>query len=208
MMENFQGGYNESRPKRINIIVEHYGVDAFSGKTLLEVGAAYGHIGAEFASTYKADVLCTDARSDYVKMIKQMHPQVKASVQDLEQPWPHKEKFDYLLYMGVLHHISPEHVETALREAFAASDNIVLEHVVTDTEDSNFIAPIMEPAYDQSIHQVGCRPSTNYMEKLFTKLEMKFERCMDPRLDGPAGFTWQPGHAPQIGPRRFWFIWK
>ena len=109
-MENFQGGYNVSRPKRIREITERWGVDSFRGKTLLEVGAGYGHIGAEFASTYGADVLCTDARPEYVEMIKKLHPQVKAAVQDLEKPWPQEETFDLLLYMGVLHHINPYHV--------------------------------------------------------------------------------------------------
>lgn len=207
-MEKFQGGYNESRPKRINIIVDHYGEDSFRGKTLLEVGAGYGHIGAKFVDDYGADVVCTDARPEYVEMIKKLHPQVTAEVQDLEQPWPHKEKFDFLLYMGVMHHVHPDHVPTALKDMCNASDNIVLEHVVTDNEDSDMVAPLAEPAYDQSIHQMGCRPTAAYIERNLTELGVNFEMCMDPRLDGPAGFTWEPGHAPSIGPRRFWFIWK
>ena len=207
-MENFQGGYNESRPKRIREIVEHYGVDNFRGKSMLEVGAGYGHIGAEFASTYGANVLCTDARPDYVERTKVLHPQVKAAIQDLEQPWPFKDKFDFILYMGVLHHIHPKHVPTALEEMCNASDNIVLEHVVTDNENPNLIISEGEPAYDQAIHGMGCRPTTAYMERMLTELGMQFERVMNSRLDGPAGFTWEPGHAPAIGPRRFWFVWK
>jgi cyclopropane fatty-acyl-phospholipid synthase-like methyltransferase len=207
-MENFQGGYNESRPKRIRIIVDHYGKDSFSGKSLLEVGAGYGHIGAEFASTYGSKVLCTDARPEYVSMIKQLHPQVEAAVQDLEQPWPHGEKFDFLLYMGVMHHVRADHVEKALMDMCNASDNIVLEHVVTDSEDPYLVIPLSEPAYDQSIHRMGSRPSAAYIERILMELEMKFEMVMDERLNGPAGFTWKPGYAPHIGPRRFWFVWR
>lgn len=206
-MENFQGGYNESRPKRIREIVEHYGAENLRGKTMLEVGAGYGHIGATFVDDYGVDVLCTDARPEYVEMIKQKHPQVRAEVQDLEHPWPFTEKFDFVLHMGVLHHIHPNHVPTMLEELCNAGDDIVLEHQVEDVEDDQYCAGEGEPAYDQSIHKMGCRPSTMYIERVLAELGMQSERLTDPRINGPANFTWETGHAP-AHPRRFWFVWK
>lgn len=209
-MANFEGGYNESRPKRIREIVEHFGEDAFRGKTLLEVGAGYGHIGAVFADEYGAEVLCTDARSEYADMIKEKHPQVDAGVQDLEAPWPYEDKFDYVLLMGVLHHINPNYVPTLLKEVCAQTDALVLEHEVEDNEDPYKIVAIDRPHYDQAIHKLGCRPTTNYIERILAEEGMQFHRCMDPRLDGPAEFTWQPGQGSQFGggARRMWIAWK
>lgn len=207
-MENFQGGYNESRPKRIREIVERYGADNLAGKTMLEVGAGYGHIGAEFANKYGVNVLATDARPEYVEMIRKLFPQVRADVQDLEQPWPYENKFDLVLFMGVLHHIHPDHVPTVLADVCAAGDFIVLEHEVCDNEDPDMIVSVQRPHYDQSVHSVGCQPTTAYIERVLGELGMNYDRVMNPRLDGPAGFTWEPGHAPGGGPRRFWFVWK
>ncbi len=207
-MDKFEGGYNESRPKRIKEIVDHYGADNLAGKTMLEVGAGYGHIGAAFADDYGVDVLCTDGRQEYVDMIKQKHPQVRAEVQDLESPWPYEEKFDILLFMGVLHHIRPDHVPTVLAEACAAADFIALEHEVCDNEDPDLIVPVERPHYDQSVHSWGCQPTTAYIERVLGELGMNYDRVMNSRLDGPAGFTWKAGEAPMSGPRRFWLVWK
>ena len=84
----------------------------------------------------------------------------------------------------------------------------MLEHVVTDNEDPFLIVSEGEPAYDQAVHGMGCRPTTKYIERILDDLGMQHEKVMNPRLDGPAGFTWAPGHAPEIGPRRFWFVWR
>ena len=209
-MANFEGGYNESRPKRIREIVEHFGEDAFRGKTLLEVGAGYGHIGAVFANEYGADVLCTEARADYVDEIRKRSPQVRADVQDLEAPWPYDNKFDFILLLGVLHHINPSYVPTLLKDICAATDALVLEHEVEDNEDSHKIVSIDRPHYDQSVHKLGCRPTPNYIERILTEEGMQFKCCMDPRLDGPAHFTWAPGQGRQFGggARRMWIAWK
>lgn len=207
-VNRFRGGYDESRPKRIKMIVLHYGKDAFHGKTMLEVGAGYGDIGAKFAQAYGAKVTCTEVRPEYLKQIRELHPEVKVVLQDIEQPWPFTKKFDFLLVLGVLHHIHPDNIESTLKEAFAISDNIVIDHEVTDSEDPYLIVTKDESGTDQSIRGVGCRPTTAYMERLFTEMGMQVERCMDDRLNGPANFTWEPGNAPPIGPRRFWFVWK
>lgn len=209
-MANFEGGYNESRPKRIREIVEHFGMEAFEGKTLLEVGAGYGHIGAEFANTYGAIVTCTDARAEYADVIRERHPQLTADVQDLEAPWPYEDKFDYVLLMGVLHHINPEYVPILLKDVCTRTGVLVLEHEVQDDEDPYKIDGIDRPHYDQSVHKLGCRPTTNYIERVLTEEGMQFKRCMDPRLDGPAQFTWQPGQGSQYGggARRMWLAWK
>lgn len=203
-----QGGYNESRSKRITVMVDHYGKDALRGKTMLEVGAGYGDMGAEFARTHGMKVTCTEGRPEYVEQIKERHPKVEAALQDIEQPWPFTEKFDFLLVLGVLHHINPASIEPTLKEAFAISDNIVIDHEVTDKEDPYLIVTEDERGTDQSIRGVGCRPTTAYMERLFTELGMQFERCTDDRINGPADFTWEAGEAPAIGPRRFWFVWR
>lgn len=207
-MENFQGGYNESRPKRTTLIIERYGKDWFRGKTFLEVGAGYGFLGATFATTYGADVVCTDGRPEYVAKIKHLHPYVRAEYQDLEEPWPYKNKFDFILHMGVLHHVHPDHVEQAIIDFCNASDNIVLDLEVYDDEDDHFILPMKEVQYDQSIYGMGNRTSTNCIERILTEQGMSFERVKHNRLNGPAIHDWLPGYAPAIGPRRFWFIWK
>lgn len=202
--------YIESRKKRIKAMIDHYGVDFFNGARFLEVGAGYGHIGNEFATKYGSDVVCTEGRPENVEGIKQLFPHIESHIHDLEQPWPFDEKFDFILHTGVLHHINPNHTDQAIKDICDGAHHSVLELEVADVPDPYYNRSEAERGgghLNSAYQGVGARPSYAYIERILDELEMQYEMHTDPAINGPAQFTWQPGHAP-VGPRKLWYIWK
>ncbi|EEF62095.1 class I SAM-dependent methyltransferase [Pedosphaera parvula] len=205
---HFQGGYEEWRAKRIQMILDHYGHQFFYGKTLLELGAGHGDIG-HFFSMLGAKVTCVEGRKDNTRMLVQRYPSLKAITHDLNQGLPSKEHYDIIIHFGVLYHLQTP--ERSLRESCQCSDHLILETECSDSDDPQFLPKAEETAYvyDQAVDGVGCRPAQAWVERILSEERMQFERFFDARLNASGHFyDWPLKNTKQFprGQRRFWFV--
>jgi SAM-dependent methyltransferase len=203
----FLNHYVEWRDKRIKAITEHYGVDWFRGKKLLEVGCGYGDIGASFA-TLGAEVTCSDGRAEHLAVVRQRYPKVRALLADIDGHWPFTEKYDMIIHLGVLYHLKDH--EVPLRQACAAAPHLVLETEVCDSDDPYKVIHVVENSnvYDQALHSRGCRPSGANIERILADCGMGFERLDNDSCNaGYHRYDWPVRHtgAYENGLRRLWF---
>jgi 2-polyprenyl-3-methyl-5-hydroxy-6-metoxy-1,4-benzoquinol methylase len=203
--EQFRQHYVEWREKRVACIVNHYGLDFFRGKHVLELGAGHGHIGAELAGL-GAGVTCAEAREEHLQVIAERHPMVRIRQVDLNREWPFDEPFDLILHMGVLYHL--EEPGPTIRAACRSCKHLVLETEVCDSLDPEMIIPTCESGYDQSISGRGCRPSSACVERLLRECTMEFDRVSDGSCNsGIHVYDWKELDTGgwRHGLRRMWF---
>lgn len=169
-------GINRWREKRITIIAEHYGPEYFRGKTVLEVGAALGHIGAHFANIWDAKVSCSDHYKPWVDIIHDRHPNIMAFVQDINTPWPECH-YDVIVHMGVLYHQPPHFVEPRLIEACQRCDELILESSVSKYDSPYHIESHPRPPNRDLYESVAteyCVPSKSCIDRILTEANMTF----------------------------------
>jgi SAM-dependent methyltransferase len=201
----FSDHYSEWRVKRIKAIVDFYGKSFFKGKTLLELGCGYGDIGAYF-NTLGAVVTCTDARQEYLEIVRQRYPDVKTVCQDLDQEWTIQEHFDVIIDMGVLYHLKKP--EEHLRAVSLHTTHLILETEVSDSTDPDFIAYTNEEGYDQAFNSVGCRPSPSMVENILARNKMSYYMLTSNVCNSAFHrYDWDVKNTKgyQDGLRRFWF---
>lgn len=202
-----QYDYAGWREARFDFIVRHYGAAFFRGKTLLEVGAGYGHLGNMFHGL-GAIVTCTDGREENVKGIRERFPLLSSFVCDLENDFP-PGHFDICIHTGVLYHL--DNSESAIRRACASSDHLVLE---TETLDN--VDPFLTQSADEEISIIdnalsgkGVRLTASYIERVLSEQGREFMRCDNEELNYLAHrYDWLVTGSNQHGPqyRRLWFV--
>lgn len=206
--ERFEDHYPEWREKRTAAVRAHYGDGWFAGKTVLEVGCGYAHIGATLAGLGAA-VTASDARSGYVAEGQLRHRNIMFwQVADLDGPdWPFDRDYDLVLHLGVLYHLADP--ERAVRQVCENRGHIALETEVADSSDPHFVRPTVEAGYDQAFNNRGSRPSPALVERVLTEAGRSFSRITDDRCNaGYHRYDWQvrdTGEASN-GLRRMWFI--
>jgi hypothetical protein len=208
--EKFEGHYTAWRARRIQTILDEYGNRFFEAKTILEVGAGYGAIGA-FFGILGADVTCLEGRAGNVQVIKGRYPFIKAMLQDLNQGIPGNEKYAVMIHLGVLYHLADP--EKSLREACRRCDHLILETEVSDSDDPHFMSNVKEHAYiyDQALDGVGSRPSQAYVERVMTEEGFTFKRLNDGRCNWELHvYDWPLKNTKthRNGLRRMWFAKK
>ena len=160
--------YDEWRIKRINKILEVYGIDYFKNKNVLELGSGYGDIGAFFADL-GANVLCLDGREQNVIFANLKHHKLdnfKCLQFNLENEFTDFGKFDLIINFGLLYHL--KNLDEHLNCCFKVSDDIFLETVVCDSTDPYKIFYCEENKnhnYD-ALEGIGSRPSPFYIERI------------------------------------------
>jgi hypothetical protein len=180
MIDTYDGNQPVAwRNERYSLIKEHYGQDYFKNKTILEIGAAWGHIGNWFTQEYGAIVTCTDHYSGHIDIIKQRHPHIEAFVQNVNDPWPTDRHYDFLIHMGVVYHQPKDMVEIRLKEACSICDEMLLE---TDTDWDDGIDPyyIQERPRPPDEHlwepmaTECCGPTKAFIDRVLTESDMTF----------------------------------
>jgi len=204
---DFEGHYAVWRTKRILTILDEYGHRFFEGKTLLELGAGYGDIGGCFAAL-GAKVTCLEGRARNVAAIQRRFPGVAASQHDLNLGLPGTERYDVILHLGVLYHLSGP--EQSLRDSCRRCDHLILETEVSDSDDPNFVCRVKEASYiyDQALDGAGCRPSPAHVERILTDEGFKFTRLDDDRCNWELHvYDWPITNSKtyRSGLRRMWF---
>jgi SAM-dependent methyltransferase len=154
--------------KRIDKILELYGIDYFNNKSILELGCGHGDIGAFFAEL-GANVLCLDGRPQSVNLANLKHRKVnnfKCLQCNLENDFTEFGKFDLIINFGLLYHL--KNVTDHLNYCFKMSDDIMLESEVCDSTD-----PYKIIFYDEdkdidvnALEGIGSLPSPFFIERI------------------------------------------
>jgi ubiquinone/menaquinone biosynthesis C-methylase UbiE len=202
----FDDHYVEWREKRINAIVDHYGLDFLRGKTMLEVGCGYGDIGGFFAAE-EVEVTCSDAREEYLIECAERYPDVKTIVADLDKEWP-PGTYDIVLHLGVLYHLAD--YKQTIRDACRCCTHLVLETEVLNSSELTTL-PLEESGYDQAFNGVGNRPTQAAVEKILDDCGFIYEMVVDDRCNsGFHSYDWEIDESKEWhhGLRRFWFCKK
>ncbi len=205
--QKFEGHYSVWRARRILATLDHYGHRFFDGKTVLEVGAAFGAIGATL-SALGADVTCLEGRMSNVRVIRNRYPFLKAIQHDLGSGLPGQEVFDVIIHMGVLYHLPDP--EAALRAACRRCRHLILETEVADSDDPELVVNVKEHAYryDQSLVGQGSRPSPAFLERVLKEEKFSFTQITDARCNWDFHtYDWPVTNSKQFrsGLRRMWF---
>ncbi len=214
----FDPVYEDWRIKRLNKMLEIYGIDYFKGRKILELGGGHGDIGAFFAEL-GADVLSLDGRIQNVNFARLKHRKVEniKFVQfNLEHDFSSFGRFDLIINFGLLYHL--RHVEEHLKCCFSMADDIVLETVVCDSSDPDKIVFCQERSAvdEESLEGTGSRPSPFYVEKIATENNFQFVRYFTPDLNSGGIFSYDWPHrndgrgarGDNFELRRFWRLQK
>lgn len=204
--------YMDWRVRRVEKMLEIYGVEWFAGKRLVELGCGHAEIGAFFAEL-GADVLCVDGRVRNVNHAKLMNrdvPGLRFEVRDLENDFLSLGQFDLMINFGLLYHLraADQHLATC----FAMSDEIVLESVVCDSLDPYCIIEREERSEvdEEALNGIGSRPSPFYIERLAEEAGFRVDRHFSSDLNSGKFFRYDWCHRDDGAPnddfvkRRFW----
>jgi hypothetical protein len=123
----------EWQQSRIDVILSRYPKDFFKGKTILELGAFNGYIGAYFQSL-GATVHCVEGRLENVNQIKTNYPNCSAECANLDTPIWRWGKWDIIINFGLYYHLEKHH-EQHLINCINNCDVMFFETVVYDSFD-------------------------------------------------------------------------
>jgi SAM-dependent methyltransferase len=212
----FEPYYEDWRIKRINKILELYGIDYFKNKNVLELGSGHGDIGAFFAEL-GANVLSLEGRIQNINYATLKHRKIenfKCIQFDLENDFSNYGKFDLIINLGLLYHL--KNVDGHLNCCFKMSDDILLETVVCDSTDPYkiFYCEENKKVDDHALNGIGSRPSPFYIERIAKENSFEAIRYFGDELNSGTQFCydWEHKDDNRLGDnfrlRRFWRLRK
>lgn len=204
----FGSHYVEWTMRRINKVLELYGVDYFKGKHILELGGGIGNIGGFFAEL-GSDVLALESRSLSVSIAQLKNRNLKnyrCEQFNLENDFSQYGKFDMIINFGLIYHL--KNVESHLVCCTKIANNILLEGTVCDSTDPSEVILVDDPeGDDEAFERKGSRPSPYLIERVFEQSGFKTTRCFTKDLNAYA-FTYDWEHKNDKSllatRRRFW----
>lgn len=183
----FTGDYELWRVNRIRKVVELMGVDwDWQGKSVLELGAGYGEMGAFFADA-GADVTLVDGRVENLCIAKLRYqrklPDMKFVHRDVEADISDLGRFDVIIHFGLLYHISD--VEKNIAMCTRMSDRIFLETEVLDSQDDREVRILHEDLknYDTGLASDVSMISPFYIKRVFEENGMDVDIISDRSLN-------------------------
>jgi hypothetical protein len=207
--------YDYWLPVRLDKIMSILGgPEYFKGKRVLELGAGHCDIGAFFAEL-GAEVLCLEGRTENVVFARVKHRNVsnlRIDQFDLEKDFSEFGHFDVLINFALLMHL--QGIEAHLQSCFTVADNVILETIVADSSDPEFIEYFNENAASagNSVHGFGAKVSPAYIEQRARNAGFDVHRHFDGSLNvGNYLYDWKPENtnADTRGRwwlRRFWYF--
>lgn len=204
------GHYEEWRQKRLKAITDYYGIEAFKGKTLLELGCGHAHIGKHFHDLGSVVTVC-DSRKQHIDTTRQMFPELDARVIDVNNYFPFKGPIDFIINMGLLYHLTDP--VYCLKKSCETAINLVIESEVLDSQYIPELRSVSENNlnYDQSMSSYGVRMSVAGIEYFLEFYGFQFERIDDARCNsGPHRYDWVPSDSKRCEPgfRKMWLCKK
>ena len=201
----FEGHYAGWRQSRISKIEKIFGKLFFQNKSILELGAGFGHIGEHFQSL-GSRVSFAEGREENVLILKQKFNDVYHLNQN--DQWNLNKKFDIVIHWGVLYHL--DNWKQDLICALNHSKILLLESEVSDSDDPTFEIKVNEHTeYDQSVNGIGSRPSAQNIENAIINLGFTFQRYDDSDLNYDFHvYDWSVTNSNtwRHGLRRFWIV--
>jgi SAM-dependent methyltransferase len=133
-------------------------------RRVLEVGAGVGLL-THFFEERQCAILSTEGRKELCEENIRRHPHRRNTVKqaDLMEPGAHLRfgEFEVVFCYGTLYHVE-DPLQVLQELSTVCTDLFLLETVVYRT-DNGQINPVGEGGWDQSIHNMGCRPSRNWV---------------------------------------------
>ena len=205
--------------KRLNAIEEHYGINFFKNKTVLEIGCGWAAIGNEI-SNWGAQVTVSDARKEHLEEVRRRYPHLKTHLFDLENSteWTFPKKhYDVIIHFGVLYHLSDP--ESNLKFMTKHCEHMILETEVLDSNDPYLVKNIKEEtewdkgSWGMAYSGVGSKPSYAFVERVLKESKMVYEEPLNPKKvnAGDHNYDWErknTGEMNKVCQRSFWFCRK
>jgi len=175
--------FNEWRIKRVNKLLEVFGKDWFKGKTVLELGCAFGNVGL-YLETLGADVTYSDARQECLDEVLKKNPNATTIRIDQDSEWHLDETFDLVVHFGISYNL--KNWQQDIINAIKHGKFVALETAVNKF--SNEIEfPIKNYSYSHEYHgafnNVGSLASVALFEKTFDSQGAKYKRYDDADLN-------------------------
>jgi len=202
----FEGHYSGWRETRIAKLVRIMGSDWFPGKSVLELGAAYGHIGKRMVDLGCSTVVCAEGRAEHIERMKQLHPEVTPLHLDLDSKWDLSRQFDLVIHWGVMYHL--DDWKDSLARAIQHAPFVCLETEVSATIDPTFDIKVGEFGFDQALNGTGSRPSPAHIEATVMENGATYERYDHSDINFAFHlYDWDSNDGKwEHGRRRFWMI--
>lgn len=191
---------------RFNFILENYPKHYFDGKTILELGAFNGFIGSKFGEL-GAQVTAVEGREENCELIRRQ-PKIKEVIcADLDTPDWNFGQFDIIINFGLMYHLKLHH-EKLLKNCINNSSLMFLESVIYDSYEDELYC-VKENGQDQSISDIGCSPTTSWIENRLKIEGTKFVKYANRKLNGNGHhYDWPDKDSKKLDryARRFWIV--
>jgi hypothetical protein len=194
--EQFYVGWINNRYTVINDkINELFGEDFFKNKSILELGALYGHFGNKFYQK-GANLTCFEGRAENLEVLKKFYPHFNAKLFDCDKE-SITEHYDVILHIGLLYHL--KNVEKSLVNSLENCDVLILEteNIDNNSEEIHITYEgISKDCYVSSLPNSDCenlvtRTSRNFLEKIFKENNFSYHLISDGRANThPYTYNW------------------
>jgi hypothetical protein len=197
---------------RIKFILEKYPEGFFKGKRILELGPFNGYVGS-FFQDLGADVYMIEGRPENVENIKRDYQDSKVECANLDTKDWKWWQWDIIINFGLFYHLENFHRQ----HLFNCVNNcsiLFFESIVFDNNQSVIYYRDEVNSLDQSLSSYGGTPSTSYIENIFKKLNVRYEKFCDPKLNS-TDYNFKTHHydwldtnsnIPDGYARRFWIV--
>lgn len=175
------------------------------GKRILELGCMAGVMG-RWMQQCGADVTFCDGRQQWLDVVKEIDPDAKVELADLNREWPFDgQRFDLVLHMGLLYHLSDPMF--SLLHALAAGEKVVVETQVVDQDHEALITFDEDVGDDQSLDGGACQPTIRWVELVLRSAGRTGVRATPPTV-GIHTYKWdQQGKQHYMpGKRAMWLV--
>jgi hypothetical protein len=192
---------------RVNFLIELYGKDFFTNKRILELAPFNGYIGYCF-SQLGATVHGIEGRAENVRQIQTL-PGVTVEQANLDTPTWVWGDWDIIINFGLYYHLEKYH-DAHLTNCLRHCDIMFFETVIFDSDDCELHFR-KEIGNDQSLSEVGGNPTVSYVENIFQRERVDFNRHDSRRLNGDYHcYDWVSTNSKKLYPykRRFWITSK
>jgi hypothetical protein len=199
--------HSEWQNSRIKFILDLYEPEFFKSKKILELGAYNGYIGNYFAEVLGAEVTSVEGRQQNVSRMKEDYPLLNVECCDLDTDEWNFGKHDIIINFGLFYHLEKYH-EQHLINCINNSRLMFFETVIHDSYESEIFFRT-ENGGDQSLTCRGGAPSTSYVENIFKKVNCKYKKYTDSKLNGgPHHYDWEDKdtRVEDQFARRFWIV--
>ena len=219
--KNFKKLFNKSSTSyhmdwqnaRVKFILDRYPKNFFKNKSILELGAFNGYIGSRFGEL-GAIVTSVEGREENCERIREQ-PYIKNVIcENVDSPNWNFGNYDIIINFGLLYHLENNH-EQHIYNCLNNCSILFLESVIYDSFDDELFCN-KENGIDQSLSNIGCVPSTLWVENRFKAKNVEYDKITSSKLNGGVPdkdggihlYDWEDLNSKKLDRwnRRFWIV--